>query len=101
MRISALAMIPLFFPLNLAACGGAIEVPATPPPSSGSTPILGADTPAGHKQVMDALTTAGHECEDPGKAIVCDAKKQGSFTFAVVFADSPRRLVFVAPSTLK
>ncbi len=95
-------MIPLFFSLNLAACGGD-ALPPPPPPSSqtGSGPILGADTPAGHKQVMDALANAGHECEDPGKAIACDAKKEGSFTFAVVFADSPRRLVFVVPSTLK
>jgi len=101
MRISALAILPLFFSLNL-ACGGAIEAPPAPPPTpGGSSPILGTDTPAGHKQVMDALATAGHQCEDPGKAIACDAKKEGVFTFAVVFADAPRRLVFVVPSTLK
>jgi hypothetical protein len=103
MKLTASAIFPLFFALNLAACGGGQRElpPQASPASTGSNPILGADTPAGHKQVMDALATTGHQCEDPGKAIACDAKKEGAFTFAVVFADAPRRLVFVVPSTLK
>jgi hypothetical protein len=100
MRALRVAVFWLFFALNLASCGGSVQ-PPTPPTSTGSNAILAADSPAGHKEVMDALQSAGHQCEDPGKAIACDAKKEGVFTFAVVFADAPRRLVFVVPSTLK
>ncbi len=62
---------------------------------------MGEDNAAGHKQLIDALQTAGHQCEDSPKAVACDARKEGVFTFAVVFAEGPRRLVFVVPSTLK
>jgi hypothetical protein len=63
--------------------------------------ITAEDTPAGHKQVADALQAAGHQCDESPKAIACDAKKEGVFTFAIVFADNPHRLVIVVPSTLK
>jgi hypothetical protein len=47
------------------------------------------------------LKVGGHDCENSEKAIACDAKKQGAFTFAIVQAESPRRLVIVVPSELK
>jgi hypothetical protein len=100
MKIRSAAFLPVFCAPVLISCGGSVQAPAASPAASANM-VMGDDTAAGHKQVIDALTLGGHDCENSAKAIACDAKKQGAFTFAVVQAENPRRLVLVVPSTLK
>ena len=78
-----------------------MQAPPAAAPAPAANMVMGDDTPTGHQQVIDALKIGGHDCENSAKAVACDAKKQGAFTFAVVQAESPRRLVVVVPSTLK
>lgn len=78
-----------------------MQMPPAAPSAPAANAVMGDDTLAGHQQVIDALKLGGHDCENSAKAIACDAKKQGAFTFAVVQAENPRRLVLVVPSSLK
>ena len=87
-------------PAVLLACGGGAR-DAVAPVNSAPNLITLADTPAGHKQLIDTLAKTGHKCEDAGKAVACDAKKEHAFTFAAAFAESPHRVVFVVPSAMK
>jgi hypothetical protein len=101
MNLTKRLFFVLLSAMTVLACGGGMQAPAMPSPAPSASTVMGEDTLAGHQQVMDALKLGGHDCENSAKAIACDAKKQGAFTFAIVQADNPRRLVIVVPSQLK
>src|SRR5450755_402864 len=98
MRNAAVPVLATIF-CGLTACGGTAQT-AVSPANSAANLITLADTPAGHKQLIDALQKTGHQCEDAVKAVACDAKKPHAFTFAAAFAEAPHRVVFVVPSAM-
>lgn len=104
-----LAQIAAFFTgillCGAAGCGGntppaATAAGTTSAAAGGGGLLISGDETKTHRQVIDALGPK-HDCVDNPKGIACDAKKENAFTFAVAFADSPRRAVFVIPSKMK